>query len=100
MTTTIKTTFPYEDTSIARHQCTECGKWERSDKGAIAHSKSCESKAQGVIEINVAQASRGDLRRFADHVKATGLTKGRDQDVRDAVRAGFLSMSDAMNVDD
>ena len=33
MTTTIKTTFPYEDTSIARHQCTECGKWERSDKG-------------------------------------------------------------------
>lgn len=41
-----------------------------------------------------------DLRSFASQVRRTGLTKGRDQDVRDAVSAGLLSDSDAMNTDD
>jgi hypothetical protein len=45
----IVTTYPYEGTSacVARHQCTECGKWERSDKGSIRHSKGCEGAEPG-----------------------------------------------------
>ena len=100
MSNTIATTFPYDDATVARHQCTECGGWERSDKGAIRHSKRCESRAQGVIAVNVSTASNGDLRRFAQHVKETAVTKGRDADVLEAVRGGFLTVSDAMNTDD
>lgn len=94
----IETTYPYEATSpgVARHQCLECGGWERSDKGAIRHSKRCDSKPQATAparEIN-------ELRTFARNVREFGLTKGRDKDVLGAVRAGYLSVSDAMNTDD
>jgi hypothetical protein len=41
-----------------------------------------------------------ELKVFADDVRHTGLTKGRDRDVLDAVRRGYLSESDAMNTDD
>lgn len=41
-----------------------------------------------------------ELKTFASNVRRTGLTKGRDQDVLDAVRKGYLSESDAMNTDD
>ncbi len=41
-----------------------------------------------------------ELKTFASNVRRTGLTKGRDQDVLDAVRKGFLSVDDAMNTDD
>lgn len=105
MTTTntagIKTTFPYEDSSpgVARHQCEECGAWERSDKGPIAHGRRCDSRPQ-VVAVPGPAATRGDLRRFANNVRRTGLTKGRDRDVADAVRLGYLSASDAMNTDD
>ena len=40
------------------------------------------------------------LKTFADNVRRTGLTQGRDRDVLEAVRRGFLSESDAMNTDD
>lgn len=91
---TICTTYPYEASpGVARHQCTECGGWERSDKGAIRHSKGCDSKAQ-VSEPAVRLAA------FARDVRRTALTKGRDNDVLDAVRRGYLSESDAMNTDD
>lgn len=114
MTTTsetagINTTYPYEATSpgVARHQCQECGGWERSDKagGQIRHSKRCDSKPQPVCAVTAsaarAEESRyADLRTFARRVRKTGLTKGRDQDVLDAVRLGLLSESDAMNTDD
>lgn len=52
-------------------------------------------------DLKRAEESRfADLRTFARQVRKTGLTKGRDQDVRDAVAAGLLSESDAMNTDD
>ena len=43
---------------------------------------------------------KNELYRFAQEVRRTGLTHGRDQDVQDAVRLGYLSVSDAMNTDD
>lgn len=104
---TIETTYPYETTSpgVARNQCTECGSWERSDKGSIRHGKRCETRAQAPIAAQVAApvvqpATETDLRAFAANVRRYGLTKGRDQDVFDAVRTGYLSETDAMNSDD
>jgi len=93
----ITTTYPYEDVDpgVARHQCTECGKWERADKGAIRHSKGCASRAQATPA-----APSQPLQRFASNVRRTGLTLGRDSDTLDAVRAGYLSVDDAMNTDD
>jgi hypothetical protein len=105
----INTTYPYEATSpgVARHQCEECGGWERSDKGGgeIRHSKRCDSRPQPESAKTLAadraqQSRRSGLERFARQVRRTGMTKGRDQDVRDAVAAGLLSESDAMNTDD
>lgn len=105
----ITTTYPYEATSpgVARNQCVECGAWERSDKagGQLKHSKRCDSRPQPACAVAAdtkrAEESRyADLRTFARQVRKTGMTKGRDQDVRDAVAAGLLSESDAMNIDD
>ncbi len=123
----IKTTYPYETTSpgVARHQCEECGAWERSDKGPIKHGKRCDSRPQ----VALAAAPKADtLSTFAANVRRTGLTKGRTEEqaaIRfkvdittiknrialldcddkvlaavEAVRMGHLSMSDAMNTDD
>lgn len=106
--TGLTTTYPYEATSpgVARHQCDECGGWERSDKGQIRHGKRCESRPQAKIpaaqinrEINEAIRDQ-ELKTFAANVRRTGLTKGRDQDALDAVRKGYLSVDDAMNTDD
>lgn len=111
----LSVTFPYKDETgqieraIARAQCDECGKWERSDKGYIRHSKNCESKVQYVVpktpaaqlDREIAESIRDqELKTFASNVRRTGHTKGRDQDVLDAVRRGYLSESEAMNSDD
>lgn len=40
------------------------------------------------------------LRRFADQVRRTGLTHGRDADVAECVKLGLLTAGDAMNSDD
>ena len=106
--TGLTTTYPYEATSpgVARHQCDECGGWERSDKGQVRHSKRCESRPQARIataqldrEINSAVRNQ-ELKTFAASVRQTSTTKGREQDVLDAVRGGYLSVDDAMNTDD
>ncbi|MDQ1446838.1 MAG: hypothetical protein QOI20_3302 [Acidimicrobiaceae bacterium] len=104
MTTTnngLTTTYPYEATSpgVARHQCDECGGWERSDKGTIRHSKRCESRPQATVATPVS-TEQDALRTFGRNVRHYGLSKGRDADVLAAVRAGYLSESDAMNTDD
>lgn len=105
----LNTTHPYETTSpgVTRHQCVECGGWERSDKngGQIRHSKRCDSRPQpgaivGCVEQNE-QALRGEsLKAFGRNVRRTGMTLGRDADVLKAVRDGHLSENDAMNTDD
>jgi hypothetical protein len=101
-TTTLVTTYPYEATSpgVARHQCEECGGWERSDKGPIRHSKRCESRPQAVPLTTETEAGKDELRKFASDVRTYSQTKGRDADTLSAVRAGYLSVNDAMNVDD
>ena len=106
----LNTTFPYETTSpgVARHQCVECGGWERSDKnnGQIRHSKRCDSRPQhaaaAVVETAVdEQTVRGEqLKAFGRDVRRTGMTHGRDNDVLEAVHGGYLSETDAMNCDD
>jgi hypothetical protein len=106
--TGLTTTCPYEATSpgVARHQCDECGGWERSDKGQIRHGKRCESRPQAKtpatqLDREIAESIRDqELKTFAANVHRTSLTKGRDQDVLDAVRKGYLSVDDAMNTDD
>lgn len=45
-------------------------------------------------------ASGTELRRFANEVRRTGMGRGREEDLLTAVRTGYLSMSDAMNLDD
>ena len=67
----INSTYPYETSSpgVARHQCDECGAWERADKGAIRHSKRCESRAQ-VAETDPAEAPAAARREsYAQHVR-------------------------------
>ena len=108
----ITTTYLTSDPSVARHQCDECGKWERADKagkglllGEIAHSRSCESKCQAP-EVAAQLAARAEservagLRRFAANVRKHGVTKGRDADVAECVRLGLLSAGEAQNSDD
>jgi hypothetical protein len=94
----IKTTYPYETSpTVARHQCTECGGWARSDEGPIRHSKRCDSREQPAL---TPPTNPRDLAKFSAKVKKYGMTKGNDQDVVDAVRTGHLSVSQAMNTDD
>ncbi len=94
----METTYPYESTSpgVARHQCLECGGWERADKGTIRHSKRCDSKPQA----SVAAPATNEIKTFARNVRQYGLAKGRTEDLVEAVRGGYLSVSAAMNTDD
>ena len=86
--------------SSAVYRCTECGQWEDADSGKpIRHLKRCDHVNDQPKPI-AEKAERNRLWQFARDVKRTGLTEGRDQDVRDAVKLGFLTVSDAMNTDD
>lgn len=104
----LTTTYPYEATSpgVARHQCVECGGWERADNGPIRHGRRCESRPQAKtptaqLDREIAEAVRDqELKTFAANVRRTSTSKGHDQDVLDAVRKGYLSVDDAMNTDD
>ncbi len=95
----INTTYPYEASSpgVARHQCDECGGWERSDKGPIRHGKRCDAQEQAAL---TPPTNVHELSKFAAAVRRTGLTKGRDEDTLRAVRQGYLGVSAAMNTDD
>lgn len=83
-------------------ECRECGKCNYVSKGPINHKRGCKaSRAQYGAPVATAAVQTTDrLSAFAANVRRTGLTRGRDQDVLDAVRAGLLSESDAMNTDD
>ena len=96
-------------------ECRTCGRASYLSRGPIGHKRGCATGAQYNVAIKtsaaqldreIAESIRGEetrdqeLRAFAGNVRRTGLTKGRDQDVLDAVRGGFLSESDAMNTDD
>jgi len=87
------TTYPYEATSpgVARHQCQECGAWERSDRGPITHSKRCDSRAQFVAPkaapLFVA-AKQGAITAVAS-----------EDEILKAVRTKRISPSDALNRD-
>lgn len=83
------------------HKCLECGRWEKVSKGGvIVHSKHCDTKAQAVEIASPRATDDNQLRTFARDVRRTATTKGRDEDTVNAVRSGFLSVSDAMNTDD
>lgn len=89
-------------------RCNECrGKAGSSPayprtEADVKHMSTCslfKSAAQLDREIDEPLRDQ-ELKDFAADVRRTGLTKGRDQDVADAVSKGYLSMSDAMNTDD
>ena len=51
-------------------------------------------------ETQKVDVRKSELQKFAQEVRATGMTHGRDADVQECVRLGYLSVSDAMNTDD
>ena len=67
----INTTFPYETSSpgVARHQCDECGAWERADKGAIHHGKRCESRLQVTVAAPAEVPAAARRESYAQHVR-------------------------------
>jgi hypothetical protein len=90
-------------------ECRTCGRANYLSKGPIGHKRGCATSAQYTktatpatqLRREIAESIREqELKAFARNVRRTGLTKGRDQDVLDAVRKGYLSESDAMNTDD
>lgn len=90
-------------------ECRTCGRANYLSKGPIGHKRGCATGAQyaktatpaAQLDREIAESVRDqELKAFASNVRRTGLTKGRDQDVLDAVRKGYLSESDAMNTDD
>lgn len=86
------------------YTCSECFRTANSNPGMdqITHTRSCVSRPQvaGQPKVNAADVEDARLESFAREVRRTGLTKGRDEDVVEAVRRGYLSLSDAMNSDD
>ena len=111
-------TLPDGDTWI---ECKECGASDLLSKllkrgidpGKLAHRSRCHSKQQytpgaasgtkspAELDREIDESLRDEeLRKLADNVRRTGMTKGRDEDVAEAVRKGFLSVDDAMNTDD
>lgn len=101
-------------------ECTLCGAGSHLSRietigktaGCFKHkSKLCGSKAELVApllaapaqtapQVDAVTAELESLKTFGRNVARTGFTKGRDQDVLDAVRGGYLSMDAAMNTDD
>jgi hypothetical protein len=86
-------------------ECRTCGRANYLSKGPIGHKRGCSTGAQySAIETAASPVATcstdSELRAFASNVRAYSQTKGRDNDVFTAVRAGYLSESDAMNTDD
>ena len=103
-------------------ECRECGasNWMSKlptrgpDAGKLLHRSRCRSRQQYVpgacavstkspakLDQEIDEALRDrELQKLAADVRRTGMTKGRDDDVVEAVRRGFLSVDDAMNTDD
>jgi hypothetical protein len=103
-------------------ECKECGaaNWLSKltkhgvDAGKLGHRSRCRSRQQYVpgackpsaksaaeLDREIGESLRDEeLRKFADNVRRTGMSKGRDEDVAESVRRGFLSVDDAMNTDD
>lgn len=92
-------------------ECRTCGRANYLSKGPIHHKRGCATGKQYVavqaatpaaqLDREIAERLRDkELRDFSDAVRRTGVTRGRDQDVLDAARRGFLSLSEAMNTDD
>ena len=91
-------------------ECRTCRCANYLSRGPIGHKRGCTTGAQysvtaktpaAQLDREIAESVRDqELRTFANHVRRTGLTRGRDQDTLEAVRKGFLSVDDAMNTDD
>lgn|SRR5512139_348188 len=84
-------------------ECRTCGacQWLSRSRGVILHRSLCRTRAQIDTPAAPTPAVAPDaLDRHARNVRRTGLTRGRDEDTYQAVRAGYLSESAAMNSDD
>lgn len=83
-------------------ECT-CGGCGYQSRGPITHRRSCSNKvqysAQPVMAV-VAAAPADEIATFARDVRRSGLTRGRDAEVLQAVREGHLTWNAAMNTDD
>lgn len=83
-------------------ECRTCGRASYLSKGPIGHKRGCSTSAQYSASVAASETTPtpDQLRSFGASVRRSGLTKGRDADVLEAVRSGCLSESDAMNTDD
>lgn len=89
---------------VNRYRCPDCGRWEYAGK-SIKHSKRCDLNAQPTaIEVLIAkrkeEAEGRRLWAFAQRVKRTSMGQGRTEDLLECVRRGYLTESEAMNLDD
>jgi len=79
-------------------ECRTCSRANYLSKGPISHKRGCATGAQysttaktpaAQLDREIAESVRNqELRTFANNVRHTGLTKGRDKDMLDAVRKG------------
>jgi hypothetical protein len=92
-------------------ECRTCGRCNYLSRGPIGHKRGCATGAQyqttprtaspATLDREIAEHLRDEeLRAFSRNARRTGLTKGRDTDVLEAVQKGYLSVDDAMNTDD
>lgn len=88
-------------------ECRTCNAANYLSRGPIRHTRRCETSAQYAktpvkqIDSEITESAHDqELRTFANNVRHTGLTKGRTEDLVQAVRRGHLSVDEAMNSDD
>lgn len=111
----MNTTLKIETTDLGTWvECRSCGACAYAPKKLLHRHRRCVTPSAqhdaNEVYVGTAEAKAelakpvaktdAELKAFAANVRRTGLTKGRDEDVLEAVRRGFLSESDAMNADD
>ena len=88
--------------SVTRYTCPDCGRWAYEGH-PVTHSKRCDFgslQPAAIVEKRARETETERLRKFAREVKRTGMAHGKTDDLLECVRRGFLSQSNAMNLDD
>ncbi len=89
-------------TCRSRQQFAEATPLEDAALAAQSVMSRADARSAAVLDREIADdaARDAELRKLASQVRRSGMTNGRDDDVLEAVRRGYLSESDAMNTDD
>lgn len=87
--------------NVTTYWCPDCNKWAYEGK-RIVHSKRCDHNGQpaSIVEKSARESETNRLYVFSRQVKSTGFCGGHHDDVAACVARGYLTQSDAMNLDD